>query len=149
MRQASGISPSLAERLALTRTGHEDLRLIARRLTEMCASSSRVAIDPAPLVAEFELALWIHFTAEEGEDHFGAIARERPSLATRVATLKGEHAAMFRAVSELGVMAADKRRERDLAACVAKLLAELRIHERKEDELMQEFILRDDGVSQD
>jgi hypothetical protein len=47
------------------------------------------------------------------------------------------------------VIAVDPRRRRDLVAPTRRLIAELRLHEDKENRLMQEFVQRDDGAGQD
>lgn len=138
-------------RLGQTNTEHERLAVTLHRLTDMCLEleSNRNVIDPGPLVTEFELELWKHFTAEEADDYFGAIARERPALLARVSELRAEHSAMLGTASELAVIAVDPRRRRDLVSPTRRLIFELRAHEDKENRLMQEFVQRDEGESQD
>jgi hemerythrin len=142
---------AFATRLGETNTQHERLAVTLHRLADMCLEleSNRGVADPGPLVTEFELDLFKHFTAEEADDYFGAIARERPALLARVSELRAEHSAMLGTASELAVIAVDPRRRRDLVAPTRRLIAELRLHEDKENRLMQEFVQRDDGAGQD
>jgi hypothetical protein len=142
---------AFAQRSAGTKTDHERLAVTMHRLADMCLEleSNENSVDPGPLVTEFELDLWKHFAAEEADDYFGAIARERPGLIARVSELKTEHSGMLGTASELAVIAADPRRRRDLVGPARRLVAELRIHEDKENRLIQEFLQRDEGSSQD
>jgi hypothetical protein len=142
---------AFAERLRETNTEHERLAVTVRRLSDMCREleSDGTSTDPGPLVTELELDLWKHFIAEEGDDYFGAIARERPALLSRISELKAEHASMLGTASELAIIAVDRRRGRDLVAPARRLIAELRIHEDKENRLIQELVQNDEGTGQD
>jgi len=142
---------AFAQRLGRTNGDHERLAVTVHRLADMCLEleSDRHWVDPGPLVTELELDLWKHFAAEEADDYFGAIARERPALIARVSELKAEHSAMLGTASELAVIAVDPRRRRDLIGPARRLIAELKVNEDKENRLIQEFVQRDEGASQD
>jgi hypothetical protein len=99
----------------------------------------------ADLVAE----LSEHFGSEEGDTHFGSITAEQPALLPVIAGLKTEHAALLAAARELCNLAAQRTRWPDLVAPARRFMAELSAHEHAETELLQEFVLRDDGTAQD
>jgi hypothetical protein len=143
--------PNSSSLLAEIAREHDRLGVIVERFSDACTAleSGQKHVDPRPVTCTLELELFRHFAAEEAEDHFERIVRERPALLHRVSELRAEHAAILRTVSELVAMAADKSRRHDMGAVGARFVAEFRRHEDKENALLQEFVLRDEGTSQD
>jgi iron-sulfur cluster repair protein YtfE (RIC family) len=134
---------------------HQRLSVRLRRLHDLCAAleSERPVIgpelDPTTLLAELSAALTRHFEIEEADAYFGAIVQERPSVLHTIAELKLEHAAMLHSLVELGLLAADDRRWKELGVPISRLIAQLKVHEHAENELLQELVLRDEGSGSD
>ena len=134
---------------------HERLSVRLRRLHQLCTAleSEKPEIgpelDPVTLLAELLAALTRHFAIEETDAYFGAIVSERPSVQHKIAELKLEHTAMLRVLVELGLIAEDDGRWKELAVPLLRLIAQLQAHEHNENELLQEFMLRDEGSSSD
>jgi hypothetical protein len=147
--------PTVFERFTALSREHERLDVTLRHFRELCESlaSERAAPGPdaRPLVAIADLLadLSQHFAAEERDAYFGTIVLEQPSLLPRVAVLKAEHGAMLRTIAELGAIAADDHRRSELSAPALRLIARFQAHEHAENELLQEYFLRDEGASPD
>lgn len=148
--------PTLFGRLTTVYTGHEHLGATLGRLRQMCAAlaadqSTALESDlaPDPLIADFLRDLSQHFAAEETEGYFGTVVAERPLFQHRILELRAEHAAMLRALSELRVIAADRRRWNEIAIPMSRLIGQLQAHERTETALLQEYFLQDDGTGAD
>ncbi len=106
-------------------------------------------IDPASLLSQWRVDLELHFALEEADSNFGAYQRDRPSLAHGIAELRAEHSALLEQVDRVRALAADRSRWPELAVETAHLVERFRAHEHKEADLLQESVLRDDGVGAD
>jgi hypothetical protein len=106
-------------------------------------------LDPVTVLSELRDDLALHFALEEAGPYFGAVVRERPSLGHGITELQHEHLALLERLDTLSPMADDPRRSAELAGAILDLIGEFRRHEHKETELLQELVLRDDGVAAD
>jgi hypothetical protein len=121
------------------------------RVGELCRALASGAghVDAASLLSELRVDLELHFALEEGDSYFGAVLRERPSLSQDVAALRREHAALLEQLDGLRALLADGADELRLRAPTLALLEAFRAHEHQEGSLLQELVLRDDGVGAD
>lgn len=139
--RASGAGPDERGRLDVT----------LARVAELYQSLERGRrdIDPITVLSQLRVDFSLHFALEEGSGYFGAVQRERPGLSHDIAELHREHAALLEALDALRAMAADEDRSRELASAILRLVTDLRAHESKEVALLQELVLRDEGVAAD
>jgi hypothetical protein len=146
--------PSLFGRFTVVLQDHRDLGVTLRSLEKLCATLDETErappLEPAALelIVELHAELSQHFTAEEGDAYFGAMARDRPGSAHRIAELKQQHAEMLAAVGSLRDLAGQARWT-ELSSPARRFVAGLRAHEAAETRLLQEFFLRDEGVTED
>jgi hypothetical protein len=101
------------------------------------------------LIREFTVRLGEHFSAEEADGYFGALISGRPSLLPRVERLRSEHAEIIRTLEDLPLLVAEAIMSVDLAPRLGNVLDLLQEHERRENLLMQAYLLRDEGVPGD
>jgi hypothetical protein len=106
-------------------------------------------VDAAAVLSQLRVDLSLHFALEEGDEYFGAVLRERPSLSHDISALRREHGALLDELDALRALAADAQRSPRLGAAILHLVAVFREHEHKEADLLQESVLRDDGVGAD
>ena len=137
--------PTLFGRLTTLLSEHEHLADTQSKLQGMCEALERGQselpghLQPALLL--FNLgALSRHFAAEETDAHFGAMARERPSLLPEIVELKAEHVGMLQAISGLALIASDKSRWGELVKPIRSFLTAIREHEALEAALVQQFL---------
>ncbi len=121
------------------------------RVGELCRAlaADETNVEPAALLSELRVDLELHFAIEESDSQFGAVLRERPSLSQDVGELKREHAALLERLDALRTIAADRAQWPALRAPTLALVEALRAHEHHEGSLLQELVLRDDGVGPD
>jgi hypothetical protein len=107
------------------------------------AEQTQVPAELAPeaLFAQLRADLAAHFSAEESPDYFGVVVDEEPSLESRIAELKGEHATMLQAAEALRRFAGDRGRWSLLAVSTRELVADLERHERAESRLLSTLFL--------
>jgi hypothetical protein len=111
--------------------------------------AGRRDLDPSSLLAQWRVDLELHFAIEEADSYFGSYLRDRPSLSHGIAELRAEHSALLEQVDRVRALAPDASRWAELAAQTTQLVERFRAHEHKEAELLQESVLRDDGVGPD
>lgn len=111
--------------------------------------AGRDDVEPAALLSEWRVDLELHFAIEEADSYFGSFLRDRPALAHGIAGLREEHSLLLGEVDQVRRLAADRSRWQELAARTAHLVERFRAHEHKEADLLQEAVLRDDGVGAD
>jgi hypothetical protein len=109
----------------------------------------RRELDPAAVLSQLRVDLSLHFALEEGDDYFGAVLRDRPSMSHGVHDLRREHGTLLQEADALRAMAEDPARASELGNAILRVVALLREHERKEADLLQESVLRDDGTAAD
>jgi hypothetical protein len=137
----SGAGPAERGRLDVTLEKLGDLYLALQ--------TGRRDIEPSSLLSQWRVDLELHFAFEEADSYFGSYQRERPSLAHGIADLRAEHSALLEQVDRVRSLAADHARWPELALETAHLVERFRLHEHKEADLLQESVLRDDGVGAD
>jgi hypothetical protein len=137
----SGVAPAERGRLDATLVKLGDLFAL---LQAGCDDA-----DPATLLAQWRVDLELHFALEEADSNFGALLRERPSLAHVIAELRSEHSELLDEVDRVRPLANARARWPELASKTRELIERFRAHEHKETELLQESVLRDDGVGAD
>jgi hypothetical protein len=137
----SGAGPAERGRLDVTLERLGDLYVALQ--------AGRDDVEPSTLLSEWRVDLELHFALEEGDSYFGAYLREQPSLSHGIAELRAEHSALLEEVDRVRALAADRARRAELAALTAHLVERFRAHEHKETDLLQESVLRDDGVGAD
>ena|ERR1051325_2036142 len=147
---AQAALPTLFGRLTAVLNEHQHLGVTTRKLTELRAALKSGQLElsadlrPGPLLEDFERELSQHFSAEEADTHFGAVARERPALLPDVVALKEDHRSMLRSIETLRLAAADEARWVELPEALQQLLDQLRQHELAEARLLGEFFSREE-----
>lgn|SRR5689334_4573197 len=106
-------------------------------------------VDLGEALSELSSDLALHFAREESDDYFGSVQRERPSLGHEIDKLRGDHAVLLDELDTVRALAADERRSSELGGAILRLVTAFRIHEYKEADLLQESVLRDDGIGPD
>jgi hypothetical protein len=104
-------------------------------------------VEPSVLLSQWRVDLELHFALEEADSNFGALLREHPSLSHGIAELRAEHSALLDELDAVRPLAAERASWPELAMKTAQLVERFRAHEHKEAELLQESVLRDDGVA--
>jgi hypothetical protein len=139
--RASGAGPDERGRLdtTLARVAH----------LYQALEGGRADLDPVAVLSELRVDFELHFALEEGSEYFGAVQRERPGLGHEIDELHREHAALLEELDGLRTLAADERRRPELSGAILKIITDFRVHERREVDLLQELVLRDDGVGAD
>jgi hypothetical protein len=136
--RASGAGPAERGRLdaTLTRVGE-----VYQALQE-----GRTDVDAAAVLSQLHVDFAMHFALEESDEYFGAVLRERPSMSHELAELKRDHAVLLQELERLRELASGEQRPPEISAAIMRIVTDFRAHERKEADLMQESVLRDDGV---
>jgi hypothetical protein len=121
------------------------------RVGELCRALASGAghVDPASLLSQLRVDLELHFALEESDSYFGAVLRERPSLSQDVGALRREHGALLEQLDGLRATLSEGADQSRLRSSTLTLLEAFRAHEHREGSLLQEFVLRDDGVGAD
>ncbi len=141
---------TLFRRIAAVQRDHTALLEIVSKLRELQATLSKLRegapIQPLYLVQDFALELYEHFGSEENDSYFGTLVSERPSLAPRVESLRSDHAQIVRSLANIPVRAASGISGLELSNLLGAALDLLQAHEQRENALMQDYLLRDEGV---
>jgi hypothetical protein len=147
----TGVVPSLMGPAATEKKERGRLDATLARLAELTQALATGAshVDPAALLSELRVDLELQFAREEGDSYFGAVLRERPSLSQNVSELKRTHSSLLERLDALRAIAADRGRWSELRSPTLELCDALRAHEHQEGALMQELVLRDDGIGAD
>jgi hypothetical protein len=137
--------PEFFGRLTTVRHQHEHLGETLKRLEMMCdmieigQSPTPEDLNPAQLLTALGDDLAQHFKAEESDAHFGAIALEEPRLLPSIVDLKADHGAMLAGIEGLSLTAGNVARWPELVVPTRHLIKTLRLHERAEALLLQEY----------
>jgi hypothetical protein len=149
----SATTPTLFGRITALQPDHDELPEMVGRLRELQATLNELghAAPAQPLyrIQDLALQLYAHFAAEESEAYFGALISEHPSLGPRIDNLRLDHELMVRTLASLPVRAAAGATGRELSIVLGDVLDLLQAHERRENLLMQDHLLRDEGVPGD
>ena len=141
---------TLLRRISAVQRDHTALLEMVSRLRELQTTLSELRDDapPHPLhpIQDLALELYAHFGAEENDGYFGTLVFERPSLGPRVESLRADHAQIVRALASIPVRAAAGTTGLELSNLLGAALDFLQAHERRENLLMQDYLLRDEGV---
>jgi hypothetical protein len=111
--------------------------------------AGRNDVDCTSVLSQLHVDLALHFALEEADEYFGAVQRERPSLSHGITELRREHAMMLEELDGLRELAKDGDHTEELGTAILRLVTDFRSHERKETDLLQESVLRDDGIGPD
>lgn len=146
-------TPSLFGRITAVQRDHSSLLEMVstlRRLQRaLLAGETERGADWTRFIGELEeftAHLRTHFAAEETNGYFGTLVSDRPSLSGQVDRLRAEHAEMMEALVSIRPSAANDFDACALAIRLGQLLDSFEAHERRENLLIQEFLLRDEGV---
>lgn len=143
-------TPTLFGRITAIQQDHTALLEALRRLRaatqQLLTVSDASPAETMQLVATLAGELQGHFAAEEAEGYFGAVAADRPSLRPTIDSLCADHQVILHTLLDFPILVAAGVPNRELAARVNGVLDLLQIHERRETELMQEYLLKDDEV---
>jgi hypothetical protein len=139
--RASGAGPDERGRLDTT------LALVAELY--LALEQGRTDMDPVAVLSQLRVDFELHFALEEGSEYFGAVQRERPGLGHDIDELRRAHASLLEELDGLRAIAADHRRAPELSTQILRLVTDFRVHERREVDLLQELVLRDDGIGPD
>jgi hypothetical protein len=138
--------PTLFGRITAASSEHSRLAATLAELRETCLladdlgrSPGVAPRSPATLLRHLHDTLSRHFAAEESEAYFGALVREYPQAAARVAALREQHPEFLAEVDRLQARAL-KEDATALAADVSALVARYLAHEQVEEHLMREFL---------
>jgi hypothetical protein len=144
-------TPSLVGPSGAVRKERERLAVTLARVSELCRALASGAghVDPGTLLSQLRVDLELHFALEESDAYFGAVLRERPSLSQDVGALRKEHAALLEQLDGLRAMLGEGADAARLRSPTLALLEAFRVHEHREGSLLQELVLRDDGVGAD
>jgi hypothetical protein len=146
-------TPALFGRITAVQRDHTALLEMVDRLRHLQATLNELDQDPPAqplhLIQDFALQLYAHFSTEESDAYFGALVAERPSLSSRVGNLRSDHELIVRTLASLPVRAAAGSTGRELSILLGNVLDFLQAHERRENLLMQDYLLRDEGVPGD
>jgi hemerythrin len=149
----STATPTLFGRITAVQRDHSALLEMVERLRELQATLNELEHErptqPLYLIQDFAVHLYTHFSAEESDTYFGALVSERPSLNPRVENLRSDHELIVRTLASLPVRAAAGANGRELSTLLGNVLDFLHAHERRENALMQDYLLRDEGVPGD
>jgi len=142
--------PTLFGRATTVLDQHATLHVLLDRLRDACAGvadgSSEGGADRRRLIEEFGERLSVHFVAEEDEGYFGMMASVSPALHAEVTRLRKEHAEFLSLVQRLLALVEAAPDREEFTETLRAFLERFNAHERAENRLMQEFILRDEGT---
>jgi hypothetical protein len=139
--------PTLFGRATAVLDEHMTLRTTLGQLREYCARlvhvGRRIEPEPASVINYFLQQLRAHFAAEEADGYFGTLAASGPNARDHVVALRAEHKEMLATAESLRVLAVHSHDSLNLAAALSKLLDLFDRHERRETELLREFLQHD------
>lgn len=143
-------TPTVFRRITAVQHDHKALLEMVGQLRELQGVLKELR-DGAPaqrlhLIQDFALELYAHFSAEESEAYFGTLVFECPSLGPRIEALRSDHVRICRALADVPLRAAAGIAGRELSTLLGAALDLLQAHERRENALMQDYLLRDEGV---
>src|SRR6185503_2880931 len=100
---------TLFRRISAVQRDHTALLEMVSRLRELQTTLRELGDDTPPqplhLVQDFALELYAHFGAEESDGYFGTLVSERPSLGSRVESLRSDHAQIVRTLANIPLRA--------------------------------------------
>jgi hemerythrin len=143
--------PTLFGRATAVLGEHANLHRILDRLRDLRTKVGDGRAEPRPdrrqLMQEFREQLCAHFAAEEDDGYFGMLVSASPALSTEVARLRREHEEFLLLVQRLVMLAESDGDREEFAVALSGFLDRFNAHEHAENLLLQEFFLRDEGVS--
>lgn len=146
-------TPSLFGRITAVQHDHRTLMSMLGRLRDYVVALKKrdveTVVERLTLVEEFAEQLRAHFAAEEADGYFGALVSDRPSLRPHVEVLRADHDGLVVAVLEIVRVGTEGVSARDLAVKLGEFLESLQSHERRENLLVQDYLLKDEGAPGD
>lgn len=145
-------NPTLFGRPELVVAETEILRSTIGRLRLLChllqSEGSCSVLEARHLLSDFSAQLSVYFGAEEDNGYFGTITVDCPSLGPQVVALEHAHDELRDSVASLRRFARDEGETIELGCRIEHVLDGFEQHEHKENDLLQEFFLRDEGTSE-
>lgn len=142
--------PTLFGRATTVLGQHATLHVLLDRLRDACGSvadgCSEPGVDRRRLIEELHEKLRIHFAAEEDEGYFGMVVSASPALSGQVTRLREEHEEFLSVVQRLLALAEAAPDREAFTDTLRGFLERFNAHERAENQLLQEFLLRDEGT---
>jgi hypothetical protein len=100
------------------------------------------------LLSDFSARLSTYFDAEESGGYFGTISTDCPGLLPKVADLEQAHTDLRLAVASLRRLVRDGTGAADVGRRIGVVIDDFETLEHAENDLLQEFFLRDQGSSE-
>lgn len=142
-------NPTLFGRPELVVAETETLRSTIGRLRHLShllrSEGSCSAFEARSLLSDFSAQLSGYFGAEEDHGYFGTITVEHPSLGPQVVALEHAHDELRDSVASLRRFARDEGESIELGRRIDHVIDGFEQHEHEENDLLQEFFLRDEG----
>jgi len=145
--------PTLFGRYSLVLSEHSNLETTLQRLKDAARRFNAQHMAPSQelvlsaLLTDLRANLERHFQAEESEDYFGALVRESPALAPRVAALRHQHGAMLATLDALRLLAFEAHAWSRFERTVSVLIKTFNAHERSESLLIHGFLAGEDKTA--
>jgi len=100
------------------------------------------------LLSELSARLSTYFDAEESGGYFGTISTDCPGLLPKVVELEQAHTDLRDAVASLRGLARDGTGAAEVGRRIGVVIDDFETLEHAENDLLQEFFLRDEGSSE-
>ena len=143
-------TPTLFGRPEAVQSGDGALRLTIVELRSVCDalrdSDVRAGATARRLLSDFSAELFVYFDAEEGDDYFETMVMDCPHLKGQVDRLQAAHDVLRDSAGSLQQLASCGGPEALLADAIGDLVDDFEQHENAENELLQQFLLTDEGV---
>jgi hypothetical protein len=143
--------PTLFGRATAVFGEHGSLHTLLSRLRDVSAGVGDGSVetgnerDRQRLLEELRERLSLHFAAEEDDGYFGMLVATQPALHTAVTRLAGEHQEFLLTIDRLLGFGTTSSENQQFTLLLNGFLERFNAHEQRENTLLQEFFLRDDG----
>jgi hemerythrin len=130
---------------------HAKLQTLMARLRDACtvacdgSAATGNEAERSRLLTEVRERLSRHFAAEEHEGHYGMLVSTQPALRTQVTRLQDEHQEFLRLIDHLLPRLTTSSEDAEFTLGVSAFLERFNAHEQRENALLQDFFLRDEG----
>jgi hemerythrin-like domain-containing protein len=128
---------------------HKQLRALLSELSEMLTRRSATIKEATGRLQQLDEQIHVHFQAEEASDCFPELVSNSPRVSERVTNLLAEHGELRAEAHALAEGAAQCKGSAEdwdrLAKAFEQFAAKLLLHERTENELVQEVFTDDIG----
>lgn len=131
------------ERAARILQQHRELLELLARIERVLGERSASVADAARLLGQLGDQLVKHFTLEEGDGYFSEALTQAPQLVARANDLLAQHPKMTAMARELAGAEPGPEWWTETRRRYQAFVAELRAHERLEDQLLQQAYTQD------